>query len=367
MSGLRRRETPSGTDTSYQQKGAELIMPSLVFNGNRIEARRESRRIILSRTGDDCSTAASVSVPLNDVDRATVVGHPHVSVSVLQKLMREGIPVSFISEKGHWYGTLHPDGDKNAARRLMQYRQQENPAVRLSCAKKVVRAKIRNQRRVLQRLAANRNESKASAHLDAVDTLRQLARTAGQAPDNESLRGIEGTAAARYFQRLGLFFPEAVPFNGRSRRPPRDAANALLSWTYTIVLSEVDAALRLQGLDPCFGWLHEVSAGTPALALDLLEPLRAPVCDLLVLNLLNHGILGPADFHVSAEDGGTYLNETARKKFFVHYESHMQRKFKPAPDAPHTDLRQCITRQVWGVLRLLENPETDEAGIFLMP
>lgn len=342
-------------------------MPSLVLNGNHLAARRESRRLILRRAGDDLVAAASLSVPLTDVDRATVVGHPHIPVSVLQRLMKEGIPVAFISEKGYWYGTLHPDGDRNAARRLMQYRQQDRPEARLACTKKIIHAKIRNQRRALQRLAANRNQSKASAHLDTLEMLKQLTRKAGQAVDLDELRGTEGFAAARYFQQLAPFFPENTPFSGRSRRPPRDAANALLSWTYTIVLSEVDTALRLQGLDPCLGWLHETSAGTPALALDLLEPLRAPVCDLLVLNLLNHAILKPEDFHISADDGDTYLNETARKKFFVHYESHMQRKFKPAPNAPHTDLRQCITRQVWTTLRLLENPEHPDANLFLMP
>ncbi|WP_372847189.1 CRISPR-associated endonuclease Cas1 [Pontiella sp.] len=342
-------------------------MPSLVINGNHIEANKESRRVVLRRAGDDAMAAGTLHVPLTDVDRATVVGHPRVSISVLQTLMKEGIPVAFISEKGHWYGTLHPDGDRNAARRLLQYRQQDRPAARLACARQVIHAKIRNQRRALQRLAANRNESKASAHLDTLEALKQLARKAGTASSLDELRGIEGTAAARYFRQLAAFFPENVPFNGRSRRPPRDAANALMSWTYTIVLSEVDAALRLQGLDPCLGWLHEMNAGTPALALDLLEPLRAPVCDLLVLNLLNHAILGPDDFHVSAEDGGTYLNEAARKKFFLHYESHLQRKFKPAPEAPHTDLRQCIARQVWTVLRLLENPAAEDAPLFLMP
>lgn len=340
-------------------------MPTLVFNGNHIEAERASRRIILRRAGDDHAASATISVPLADVDRATVVGHPRIPVSVFQRLMKEGIPVSFVSEKGHWYGTLHPDGDRNVARRLLQYEQHRASAARLMCAKRVVRAKIRNQRRALQRLAANRREG--DLQVDLIEELKQLQRKTAQAADTDALRGIEGCAAARYFERLAAFFPEAAPFNGRSRRPPRDAANALLSWTYTIVLSEIDAALRLQGLDPCLGWLHEVSAGTPALSLDLLEPLRAPVCDLLVLNLLNHGILGPTDFHVSAEDGGTYLNEDARKKFFIHYESHMQRRFKPAAGENHTDLRQCLQRQIWSVLRLLENPEHPDADFFLMP
>ncbi len=342
-------------------------MPSLVLNGNKITVRRESRRLVLSRAGDDRVASATISVPLSDVDRAMVVGHPQIPVSVFQRLMREGISVSFISERGKWYGTLHSDHDQNAARRLLQYRRQSEPAARLAVSQKLIRTKIRNQRRALQRLGANRNDGRASAQLDTLEQLRHLARKTHRTGNLAELRGIEGMAAATYFNRLAVFFPENTPFNGRNRRPPRDAANALLSWTYTIVLSEVDTALRTQGLDPCLGFLHEINAGTPALSVDLLEPLRAPVCDLLVLNLLNHAILTPEDFHVNADNGGTYLNETARKKFFHHYESHMQRKFKPAPEAEHTDLRREITQQVWSVLRLLENPTHPEAEFFLMP
>jgi CRISP-associated protein Cas1 len=342
-------------------------MPSLVLNGNRISVRRERRRLVLARNGDDQTSANSLHVPLTDVERATVVGHPVIPVSVLQCLMKEGIAVSFISEHGRWYGTLHPDGDQNAARRLLQYAQQNDSQKRLCCARKVVQAKIRNQRRVLQRLAANRQEAKLSVQLEAMEALKQFGRKAAHAESVEALRGYEGVAAARYFDRLQAFFPESMPFAGRTRRPPRDAANALLSWTYTIVLSEVDAALRMQGLDPCLGWLHEVSAGTPSLALDLLEPLRAPVCDLLTLNLLNHGILSAKHFRVNAEDGGTYLLEEGRKLFFVHYESHMQRKFKPSGSEVHTDLRQCLRAQVWAVLRLLENAEATDETFFLMP
>lgn len=342
-------------------------MPSLIINGNRIAAHREHRRVILSRLADDHSASGILHVPVADLDRATVIGHPAVSVSVLQQLMKERIPISFVSEKGYWYGTLHPDGDRNAARRLLQYRQQDDVQSRLRCARKIVCVKIRNQRRVLQRLSANRDAVESSSLGEVLEQLKQATRGARRSETLTELRGVEGLAAARYFDRLKLFFPNDVPFNGRSRRPPRDAANALLSWTYTIVLSEIDAALRLQGLDPCFGWLHELTAGRSSLALDLLEPLRAPVCDLLVLNLLNHGILQSGDFHVSAEDGGTYLNESARKKFFVHYESHMQRKFKPAAGEKHTDLRQCMMQQVWDVLRLLENPEALSKPFFQMP
>lgn len=340
-------------------------MPSLILNGNRIAARRKSRRLVIRREDDRQEERASVEVHLGEVERATVIGHPSVTICALQGLMKEGIPVSFISERGHWYGTLHPDGDRNAARRIAQYRQHEEPVARLVCAKKLLQAKLRNQRRVLQRLAANRRRT--GDPQVALAALQHALQTADSAPDRATLRGIEGLAAAHYFARLAAFFPEEIPFERRTRRPPKNAANALLSWTYTIVLSEIDTALRIHGLDPCIGWQHELANGRPALALDLLEPLRAPVCDLFVLNLLNHGILQNKHFHHRFDDGGTYLNEEARKIFFTHYETHMTRKFK-LPSAPnHTNLRHCIEQQVFDTLHLLENPHATQNPFFSMP
>lgn len=342
-------------------------MPNLIINGSHLGVRREARRLILQRPKDDLHEAKSLTVPLTDVERVTVVGHPGIPVSVFQRLMRENIPVSFVSEKGRFYGTLHTDSDLNAARRILQYDQYNQPEARLKCARKIITSKLRNQRRVLQRLAANRALTERVKQVSALDQLKQYRRQAGQAGSLDTLRGIEGQAAALYFDRLARFFPENTPFNGRSRRPPRDPANALLSWTYTIVRSEIDVALRLHGLDPGLGCLHEISPGTPALSLDLLEPLRAPVCDLLVLSIFNHSILKPNDFHRTVEDGGTYLNEDAKKQFFFTYESHITRKFKMEPGANHTDLRQQLTRHVWTTLRLLENPDDPSAKFFHMP
>jgi CRISPR-associated protein Cas1 len=195
------------------------------------------------------------------------------------------------------------------------------------------------------------------------DCMRRL----NSAADIETLRGIEGTAAAIYFEQLAQFFPEQIPFEERSRQPPRNAANALLSWTYTIVLSEVTAALRMHGLDPCFGWLHELRDGRASLALDLLEPLRSPVCDLFALKLFNQKILTLKHFEKNDDNGGTYLTKDARKLFFEHYETRMQRKFKSAPDAPHTTLRRCIRQQVWTVLQLLDDPDNCKPKFYQMP
>lgn len=140
-------------------------MPGLILNGSRITVERQSRRLILRRQTDENSPAQTLSVPLLDVDRVTVIGHPHLSVSTLQTLLHENIPVSFITESGRWLGQLSPGGDCNAARRLLQYEQYKQPKVRLQIAQRIIEAKITNSRRVLQRLAANRKETHLLSHL----------------------------------------------------------------------------------------------------------------------------------------------------------------------------------------------------------
>ena len=341
-------------------------MSSLVFNGDNISVKRESRRLILSRKNRETDSEETLTAPMHDIDRVTVVGHPSIPVSVFQTFMKDGIPVSFISEKGRWYGTLFSDGDKNARRRLRQYQIHYSYDPRLSFAKKLIYSKIRNQRRVLQRLAANRKLTEEDEHKSAMRILRTSSRNVESVQSAEELLGVEGYAAAVYFKRLARFFPENFPFQNRNRRPPRDAANAMLSWTYSIVLSEIETAVKVQGLDSCIGFFHEITPGKPSLSLDLLEPLRAPVCDLLVLNILNHRIMNEKDFR-QGDNGGIYINEEGRKKFFQQYEPHMQRAFKMQGRSEVTDFRKEITQQVWNVLRFLGSSELIPPDFFQMP
>lgn len=342
-------------------------MPSLILTGNTISVRLQSQRLEVIRWQELGTTQeARMYVPIVDLDRVVVVGHPNITIPVLQRLMFDGIPTYFLTGRGRWIGSLSPDNNKNATRRIRQYERQTDTAFSLRMARSLVFAKIRNSRRVLQRLSSNRQES----HLEAQETAdRQLAILADElssVESVESLRGMEGLAAARYFDRLSAFFPSNLPFRGRNRRPPKDPANALLSWTYTILLGEIEGAVRAHGLDAGIGFLHEISYGTPCLALDLMEPLRAPVCDLLVLNLLNHRILTEENFEYRVDDGGYYLREDAHPSFFRSYENSMTRKFRPAKGENHLDFRQVIEDGVLTILRCLEGQAADPE-FFLMP
>ena len=342
-------------------------MPSLVLTGDTVSVNLESQHleVVKKIEKDGQSEFERMKVPLFDIDRVVVNGRASLSTPAMHALMKKGIPVFFLSSHGRWLGALWPDKNMNAERRIRQYKLSEDQVLALKIARKLVYAKIRNSRRVLQRLAANRNLSDEQEQIYTTERLKIYADEALKSNDVEQLRGYEGMSAAMYFSRLGKFFPEDIPFKERSRQPPRDAANALLSWNYTIVLGEVDAAVRSHGLDTCIGFLHSVSHGTPALPLDLMEPLRAPVCDLLTLHLLNHKILTREHFEFCTEDGGTYLTQDSKKDFFWSYEMHMTRKFTPEKGGNHTDFRKIIQDSVISVLKALEG--SDDFEFFQMP
>ncbi|HBM15074.1 MAG TPA: CRISPR-associated endonuclease Cas1 [Lentisphaeria bacterium] len=335
-------------------------MPSLIITGETVSVRLESEHLeLVKRDPDDQRGERMIRmrVPLFDVDRCVIIGRPAMSIPVLQQLMKRGIPTFFLSSRYRWYGALHPDKNMNAERRIRQYQLANDHELALKISKKLVYAKLRNCRRVLQRLSANRSESENPAQVKFAAQIKNYGRMALIGKSLEEIRGYEGMGTAIYFSRLSDFFPPNVPFKGRNRQPPRDAANAILSWTYTIVLGELESVIRSHGLDPCIGFLHSVSNGSPSLALDLLEPLRPALCDMLVMHLLNHKVLTDDDFEFNAEDGGTYLAKDSMKEFFMSYEIYMTRKFTLRRGEDHIDYRKIIDSLVIGILKAMEGKE----------
>ncbi|HSW38825.1 MAG TPA: CRISPR-associated endonuclease Cas1, partial [Acidobacteriota bacterium] len=188
-------------------------MPSLVLSGDTISVRLESKHLEVIRWIEKGNQIEDrMRIPIIDIDRVVIVGRPNVSIAVLQHLLFNGIPSFFVSGRGRWVGTLSPDNNKNAFRRIRQYQLAGNAGFALEISRRIVHAKIRNSRRVLQRLSSNRQES-AEPFQQRVDSdLETLANQSMEAQSVAELRGYEGIAAARYFSRLGSFFPETIPF-----------------------------------------------------------------------------------------------------------------------------------------------------------
>jgi len=313
--------------------------------GTRVSLVRERLRVeIPSGEGESASDQANEpqikEVQLSDVERVLLHESISMTIPALGELMRRDIPVVLASGEGRILGLCQPPAPHSTAR-LAQYRRAGEKAFALSLAVNWVEAKILNSRRVLQRLSANRDDVEITPDLLA---LQQLAEAALKAASTETLRGYEGTAAGRYFECLAALFPPESPFERRSRLPPHNPANAVLSYAYTLLAGEAEAGLHAIGLDPTIGFYHEPEDRRASLALDIIEPFRAPLADAMAIDLFSHGILNPAS-HFTPANGGIYMNNEGKRRFFTGYERRMEREYNSEQIGTRTSLRRELQRQ----------------------
>ncbi len=257
-------------------------------------------------------------VPLKDIEHVAVFGNVQVTTQAMQTLAWAGKGLHLHTMGGKLLATLVPAGRPNLALRRAQYRAADDAARCLTVARWLIAAKIRNHRVLVRRNGAG---DLAAA---AVDRLHGSARRAEEAADLASLLGIEGEAARQWFAVFATMLGDdggAPWLTGRSRRPPADPGNALLSFGYTLLVGECSAALQRVGLDPDLGFLHQPVPGRPALALDLMEPYRPLIVDSLVLRMVNSGHMHAHDF---AKVGDGYrMHDAARRRFVLAFEQRM--------------------------------------------
>lgn len=322
-------------------------MGTLVLNKKSASVKLEGEHLLIH----DHVDGSLQRVPLVNVDRVIVCGEPAVTFPVLAALMDRNVPCSFMTAGGRWRGLMDGDGGFHAARRMLQYERISDARFCLAACRRTVADKLANSRRSLQRLFANRGLS------PMVDVhFRQLTALSAELAHSESvdgIRGVEGAAAAVYFASLAQFFPADCPFVGRSRRPPRNAANALLSFAYVLLMNEFVAAVRAHGLDVAAGFFHRGHDRSPALALDLMEPYRPVMADRLVLNLLNHRRIRADEHFECREHGGVHLNEAGRRIAFRAFDEEMRRT--QMCDGSQVSVRAGIDRTVCRYLESLES------------
>lgn len=259
-------------------------------------------------------------LPLGHAERIVLHGTATLSTGFLSQAWERGISVLILSGRrseatARFHGAPHAD----AAIRLAQMRVHLDPDRRLAAAQLVVRSKLVAQRRLLVALTTARNSGRSTA-FDALASLsRATLKSRGEAAgDLDMLRGTEGAAAAAYFRAYARFFAPSLGFTQRKRRPPPDPVNAALSLGYTIATFEAGRAAEIAGLDPAIGFLHDLSHGRHALALDLVEPLR-PQVDRLVHDLFHSRQLTDRHFTLQP-DGGMLMSKAGRARFYGAWE-----------------------------------------------
>jgi len=264
-------------------------------------------------------------------------------------LLDAGVPISLLTRAGKLRGRLVPPEARNLPLRHAQYARAQDPAFCLEVSCAIVLGKLRNTRRLARRWAR-------STDVDADDTLALIDRAIERCPHTStlsSLRGIEGTAAIAYFRILRKTLAEPLRFDKRSRRPPKDPANALLSLGYTLLTQNMMAACEVAGLDSYDGFYHADKYGRPALALDLIEPFRAVIVDSLVRRALNRRILKLNDFVFSRQ--GVFLNRRGLREFLRQYSQRINDQVYDQPSGQRLSYLQVFEAQARLMRQKIEN------------
>jgi CRISPR-associated endonuclease Cas1/CRISPR-associated protein Cas4 len=265
------------------------------------------------------------SVRLVDVSQLVLLGQVYVTSPTLHELMSRQIPITWHSFGGWFMGHTVGTGHKNVEVRTAQYRCSFDEQACLRLAKGLVTAKIQNQRTLLRR---NWKEGVAPAAI--IEGFQQDLRGVLRARNIGELLGTEGQAAARFFGHFSSMLSrgdnESLPFDfeKRTRRPPADPVNALLSYGYMLLTKSWTVALSAVGFDPYRGFYHQPRYGRPALALDMMEPFRPLIADSSVIQAINNGEVRPSDFISVA--GSVALTEDGRKRFIATFERRMSQE-----------------------------------------
>ena len=273
----------------------------------RVEVNRETR----------------LRVPLHHLSAVVCFGHINLSAPLMHLLAERGIALVLLDDNGRFKARLEGAVSGNVLLRQAQFQRVADPAFTLDMARASVAGKLKNTRQVLQRGAREaKAEDEANALARLADNLAASLRALPGENSLDGVRGIEGEAARRYFSGLNLLVRAdqrtAFAMDGRTRRPPRDRLNALLSFLYAMWMNDCRSALEAAGLDPQVGFLHALRPGRASLALDLMEEFR-PWADRLALTLINRGQLKAHDF-VLREGGAVALQPDARKAVVVAYQ-----------------------------------------------
>lgn len=284
------------------------------------------------------------SVPLHTLENIVLFSYKGASPALMGKCERMGITITFFSPQGKYLATTGSAIRGNILLRREQYRIAEIESEAISYAKNFMLGKLYNSKSQILRVARDH-----SMQVD-VEKLRKTASAMDTYISNivdmcdmSTLRGIEGKAAAEYFNVYNEFIlqrKETFYFAGRNRRPPLDPVNALLSFAYTLLANDCSNALTSVGLDAYNGFYHTPRSGRKSLALDLMEELRVVIAERIVLFMINNRVFDSSDFMMQ-ESGAVLLSEDARKRFIAKWQG------KKREEIVHPFLKEKIS---WGLV-----------------
>ena len=260
-----------------------------------------------------------LEIPKNTIDGLVILSSVQITSQAVIEFLNMGVPVTWISNTQKFYGRLESMAHVNVMRQAKQIKMQDSNFY-LSMTQKIIEAKLHNQQVILRRYNRRRNSDNVSKIIKSIETITKFI------PNTiliNRIMGYEGIAAKNYFAGLAEMVSKDFTFEKRSRRPPRDMFNSMLSFGYSLLMSEVHTAINNAGLHPYFGFMHAMKEHHPALASDLMEEWRPVIVDSMVMALVSHNEIKPDCFE-KANSEGIYLTSEGRRNFLKAYEKKLQ-------------------------------------------
>ncbi|RKN39249.1 type I-C CRISPR-associated endonuclease Cas1c [Streptomyces hoynatensis] len=255
------------------------------------------------------------TLPLRRIEAIVLYGHIHLSTELITRCAEDSRPITWMTQSGRFQARLDGPTRGNVLLRHAQHLAHTDPEQRLTIARPFVAGKIRNTRWIVLKAARDADSAPKRALRAAAEDFADLLERLPAAQDIDTAMGIEGSAARTYFSTMRHLLRPAdgiPPLTTRTRRPPTDPANALLSFSYGLLRNLVHGACEQIGLDPYLGYLHGLRPGKPALALDLMEEFRPVLADRFALTLLNRRQLRAEHFE-TLDGGAVRLTDDGRK------------------------------------------------------
>jgi CRISPR-associated protein Cas1 len=264
--------------------------------------------------------------------------------------------VVFCDQHGHYRGRVVGETSAHSQLRRWQYRRADDAEFSVKTVRAIVRAKLHNSRTLVMRYQREQPHPELQA---AADQLAQAMAQTERARTVNSLRGVEGAGSAVYFGAFHhLLKHQHWTFDRRTRRPPTDPVNVLLSFGYTVLLHNLTAAVEAVGLDPYIGCLHADSYNRPSLALDLAEEFRSIVVDSVTLRCLNSNLIKPENFSRQADpERPILLDDTGRNRFIREFETRLALTFTHPLSGEQVTYRRCFDLQAREMARAFQSGE----------
>lgn len=295
----------------------------------------------------DCKNNLRQELPEEIIESIMVFGNVEVTYGAQKRILEKGISMSFLSTRGRYFGRLHSTSNLSGECVKRQVYLSDNQEQRLIFARLTLKAKVNNQIVLLRRYSRNRKDVNLN---DEISHMSMCLKKIELAAKIDEVMGYEGTAARYYFQGLSKLVDEEFRFSGRSKRPPKDAFNSLLSLGYTIVFYEIYAELENQNIHPYISFVHSLKEHHPALVSDLLEEWRAVIVDATVLSLVQGHEIKIDMFTTDEDTGGVVISNQGVRILVRKLESKMAMRMNYLDYLDHP---ASFRRGIWWQARML--------------